>query len=1175
MGIDSIISRIIDVKLSDRDKGSRFEEVVQIYLSEEPEYKVQYKNVFLWDQWDRRTAADTGIDLVAEMRDGSGFVAVQCKCFDSAHKIQKSDIDSFLAVSSKRDFVRRILVITSELGKNAADAIRNQEPPVHVIDLLKLRESKIDWDLYFADRKVRLKPTKRLRPHQVDAVAKVIDGFQTADRGQLIMACGTGKTFTSLKVAESFVGKGGLVLFLVPSLSLMSQTLREWLCETGTALNCYGVCSDEKIGKHDEDSPLSLDDLAIPATTDGRKLADSFCKMENYCNDKLTVVFSTYQSIDAINVAQNSGLREFDLAICDEAHRTTGAAQTGDDESQFVRIHDPDFIKAKKRLYMTATPRLYSAAAKETAKSKEIAVWSMDNEEFFGNVFYHLGFSQAVSEGLLSDYKVVILGVNEDVFSSEMQEAIPKKRGAKSEMPMVDPAKIIGCWNALAGKVAGKGKVSGGGQTSESSSNIDSGNIDSNSVAGEVVSRLYEPLHRAVAFTTSINQSKNFAEKFTDIIVKYHAGLPDNLAGDLDVLNCEVRHVDGTQNAIERNKELDWLKREVSSNECRILSNARCLSEGVDVPALDAVLFLTPRKSQVDVVQSVGRVMRKAEGKNYGYVILPVVIPAGVDPVAALNDSEAYDVVWSVLQALRAHDDRFNRAINIIELNENRPESIVVDVIGSKRQKSANRDGIFDDIEKKTNEEVQQYLSLNFEKIENWRNAIYAKIVQKCGEKPYWEEWANFVAEYALHYMERIGQLIGQNEEYEIKLRRFRADLETDLATDISDGEVIEMLAQHLITKPVFEALFGESPFTQSNPVSQSLNELTDLLNDAIPNEEADKLQKFYRIIKSKAEGIDNIRGKQKIVLELYDRFFKTAFSKMAERLGIVYTPVEVVDFIINSVDVVLREQFDSAIGAKDVHVLDPFTGTGTFIVRLLQSGLIDKKDLLRKYKNELHANEIVLLAYYIAAINIEETFHEIYYQDNENKNKKNYIPFENILFTDTFNVARKDQFENVVTLENQKRIRKQRKLPIQVIIGNPPYSTGQKSENDNNKNQVYSDLDKRISETYAEASTATNKRNLYDSYIRAVRWSSDRIGDKGVIGFVSNGSYIDTNSMDGLRKCLAEEFTDIYVFNCRGNARTSGELRRKEGGSVFGEGTRTPVTITIFVKNPNKKKDK
>ncbi|HEY3307923.1 MAG TPA: type ISP restriction/modification enzyme [Desulfuromonadaceae bacterium] len=339
---------------------------------------------------------------------------------------------------------------------------------------------------------------------------------------------------------------------------------------------------------------------------------------------------------------------------------------------------------------------------------------------------------------------------------------------------------------------------------------------------------------------------------------------------------------------------------------------------------------------------------------------------------------------------------------------------------------------------------------------------------------------------------------------------------------------------------------------------------MLDLLEEQALEKETQTLEKFYASVKERASGIDNAAGKQSIIKELYDKFFNTAFPKMAERLGIVYTPVEVVDFIIKSADDALRQEFGVGLSDKGVHILDPFTGTGTFIVRMLQSGLIKLEDLPYKFQNEMHANEIVLLAYYVAAINIEETYHDL---------TGEYQPFEGMVLTDTFQMQEGEgnlKGTNAFP-ENSKRAKKQNKTDIRVVVGNPPYSSGQTSENDGNKNVAYPILDARIRCTYAANSTATNKNSLYDSYIRAVRWASDRIKDKGVVCYVSNGSFVDSNAMDGLRQSLAEEFTSIYCFNLRGNARTSGEQRRMEKGNVFGEGTRTPVAITILVKNPVK----
>jgi predicted helicase len=305
---------------------------------------------------------------------------------------------------------------------------------------------------------------------------------------------------------------------------------------------------------------------------------------------------------------------------------------------------------------------------------------------------------------------------------------------------------------------------------------------------------------------------------------------------------------------------------------------------------------------------------------------------------------------------------------------------------------------------------------------------------------------------------------------------------------------------------------------------------------------------------------------------------------------------VEVVDFIIKSADFALKQEFGVGLSDEGVHILDPFTGTGTFMVRLLQSGLIKPEDLQRKFTSELHANEIVLLAYYIAAINIEESYHFVVQTspltpllrgegNNENSpisasergvgGVRSYQPFNGIVLTDTFQM-----FENAGYLlesifpENNQRVINQKQRNITVIIGNPPYSAGQTSENDGNKNLKYENLDQKIANSYAKHSTATNKNSLYDSYIRGFRWASDRIKDQGIVCFVSNGSFIDNNAMDGFRKCLVDEFTSIYCFNLRGNARTSGEQRRQEKGNVFGEGTRTTIAIIFLIKNSSKKSE-
>ena len=1121
-----LLEQLASAALDSRDKGDKLERLMKSYLRTDPMYAAKYSDVWLWKEWPGRgSQPDTGIDLVAEERDTGDLVAIQCKFYEPGHYLAKSDIDSFFTASGKHPFKSRIIISTTDKWSlHAEQALEQQQIPVTRLRVQDLADSPIDWSQFTFDKpeEVSLRAKKSLRSHQRLAHQKVVEGLSMADRGKLIMACGTGKTFTSLKIAESIAGAGKRVLFLVPSLSLLSQTLREWTGDAEVPLRCFAVCSDSKIGRGREDEDLRAHDLAFPSTTDPQKLHE---QASAPAPERMTVVFSTYQSIQVVSEAQALGLPEFDLIICDEAHRTTGATLQGEERSAFTKVHDNDIVRGKKRLYMTATPRLYSDDQVTRAAEKEALLWSMDDPDHYGEELHRLNFGEAVAQGLLSDYKVMILAVDEKHVTKTFQAQLAD---ANNELSLDDAVKIVGCWNGLAKRTPDSEEDDG--------------------LAGDTAA-----MKRAVAFAGNIKTSKRIASMFTEIVEEYleHAGQDD------DLLYCEAAHVDGTFNVLERNNRLDWLKQPTPDNTCRILTNARCLSEGVDVPSLDAVMFLQPRDSEIDIVQAVGRVMRKAPGKKYGYVILPIGIPAGMSPSEALADNQKYKVVWQVLQALRAHDERFDSTVNKLELNKRKPGQISVIGVGG------------DSEERGGDTSVQEGFAFELDNIGEWRDAIYAKIVDKVGTRRYWESWAKDVAHIAQRHIDRIQTLLDDEESEHAKaFEDFLAGLRRNLNPAVSRDEAIEMLSQHLITRPVFEALFEDYSFSQHNPVSAAMQKMVDLLEEQALEKETESLEGFYESVRLRASGIDNAEGKQRIIVELYDKFFRTAFPRMADRLGIVYTPIEVVDFIIHSAEHALQEEFGASISDKGVHVLDPFTGTGTFMVRLLQSGLIKPEDLSHKYRHELHANEIVLLAYYIAAINIEETYHELAGGE--------YQPFEGIVLTDTFQMTEDPANGQASTIfpvlpENSERADKQKAQDIRVVVANPPYSAGQDSANDDNQNLKYPKLDEAIANTYAAHSTAGYKNSLYDSYIRAFRWASDRIKDKGVICFVTNGSFIDGNAADGMRKTLVDEFSSIYVFNLRGNQRTSGETSRREGGKIFDSGSRATIAITLLVKNPAK----
>ena len=1121
-------------------KGVLFERFMAAYLLTDPLYANDLEAVWRYPDWPDRPehwkADNLGIDLIAKTYTGD-YWAIQCKFYDSTSRIDKEAITNLISDSERRfvvdgkeqRFGYRLLVTTQDaLGKQAEEATTDL-PYFGVLYLRDLDLAPIDWSQFNwgAPENLIRKPGKALRSHQREAIRAVLDGFQKHDRGQLIMACGTGKTFTSLKLMEQMVPNDGLVLFLAPSITLVSQTLREWVEQAESPMHAFVVCSDSQVGQAEADPDLRVVDLAYPATTDATKLVSA---VQGARGGRRQVIFSTYQSIQAVIDAQKAaGLPDFDLVVCDEAHRTTGVS-VGEYESDFVKVHRNDLLRAKKRLYMTATPRIYTEKTREKANEKQAILYSMDDEATYGPEFFILNFGEAASRGILSEYRVIIVAMQEEAMAELANEYNAAYKLDDKKAITVDFAtRIIGAWKGL--------------------TNHEIHVLD----GSEETIQTGKPMQRAVAFSRSINASEQVREAFGRLV--YLAVKGDALdtepteAADW-MLDAQIQHVDGTMGMGKRLAALDWLKEDPGKNACRVLSNARCLSEGVDVPALDAVIFFDTRESMVDIVQAVGRVMRKAPGKDVGYIILPIAIPSKevINYDTYIDKDPRFKSVWKVIKALRAHDER------LVDKSEYTRRMQVMDGGGWSKKERKKRSGSAGD--------GQMPMDLQQIPVEQIRDALYAVTPKHLGDSEYWASWAKDVANIAGTVIDRIERLLDKREgraAFNVFLKAIRKSLNGG----ISEQEAVEMLAQHVLTRPIFDALFGGQAFSNENPVSQAMQRILEVLDRHGVDAETGKLERFYRDVGKRAALAKSDEARQDLIRNLYDTFFNEAFPSIAERLGIVYTPVEVVDFILHSVDHVLQTHFGTDMGGENVQILDPFTGTGTFIVRLLQSRLIRDQDLPRKYEQEIHANELVLLAYYIAAINIESAYHA---------RTLEYRPFEGVVLTDTFQMGEREQgdiLEGDYLRRNSERVERQKKLDIRVILGNPPYSSGQKSENDNNQNQEYPILDERIRRSYAAASSSKLVKNVYDSYIRAIRWASDRIGDHGVIGFVTNGSFIDANNMDGLRKCLAAEYSRIYVCNLRGNQRTSGEQSRREGGKIFGSGSRTPVAITLLIKDP------
>lgn len=1174
MDFKEILHKFRTESFTEKEKGTKFERLMRSWLLSDPRYN-ELEKVWLWEDFPSRKdfgGNDTGIDLVAKTEMGD-YWAIQCKCYAENAIIDKPAVDSFLATSSRTftdeetfqtaRFSKRIWIsTTNHWGNNAEEAIKRQIPEVSRVGFVDLNNSCVDWQklLDGLTGKNALKEGKKPKKHQLIAISKAHKHYieEGNDRGKLIMACGTGKTYTSLLMMESLLENKGLVLFMVPSIALLGQSLNAWSADAKKSIKAICICSDSKasrkIQKDFDDTNDSVVDLAVPASTNPKSIAKQLKRYRNH--DGLVVVFSTYQSIEAVSAAQQEILSEtnneygiFDFIICDEAHRTTGVKISNRDESNFIKIHSDNNVKGRKRLYMTATPRLYKEAHQIKAAEKDCTLCSMDNKSLYGEEFYRVNFSYAVQNGLLTDYKVLVLTVSEEDVPDNIKRDITD---TTTELNFDDTSKLIGVINGLSKVIRGD-----------------------NNRTWEADPRM---MRRAVAFCSSIGSERDrgTSKYIAAILPKISRMYEENLDAEnlSHTVSVSTRHIDGSMNSQERNDILQWLSEETDNErECRVVTNVRCLSEGVDVPSLDAVLFLSARNSQVDVVQSVGRVMRtfhkgQPDEKKYGYIIIPIVVPSDVPAEEALNRNTTFDVVWNILNALRSHDDRFNAMVEKIALNKQKPsQQSTTPSVTIGRPGLGMQDGAAEAAEIE-NAEIARQLELRFGELQD---GMYAKLVEKCGDRLYWENWAKEVGLIAHKFITRISGLIKSGihkKEFDAYLK----GLQRDLNPSVDEAQAIELLAQHMITRPVFDALFSDYQFVNNNAVSRSMQRMIDLLQEQAFEKDTEVLDKFYESVKMNVGDIDNLEGKQTIIKNLYEKFFKGAFPLTVEKLGIVYTPIECADFIIHSVDDILKEEFHTSLTEKNVHILDPFTGTGTFITRLLQSGLIRPEDMERKYREEIHCNEIVLLAYYIADVNIESVFHDI-------TKRKEYLQYNGICLTDTFQLAEKKHNELFTEFfrDNSNRVKDQMNTPVRVIIGNPPYSIGQKDANDDAKNLHYPQLEKRLSDTYTKYSKAGLKKATYDSYVKAFRWASDRIPQDagGIIAFISNGKWLNGVGQDGMRACFEKEFSSIYVLNLRGDQLTSGELSRKEGGKIFGSGSRLPITITFLVKKPSQINEK
>ncbi|GAA8927294.1 DEAD/DEAH box helicase family protein [Helicobacter pylori] len=1143
-------------------KGSLFEKISKRFLIEHDSAN-EYESIDLWSDWKLRgKEGDRGIDMVVTTT-SKEYIAVQCKYHQN--NISLNDIATFLTqlqsgVGEVR-FKKGIIISTSNLSSNALKAIEQIRSNGMGIDIDEITEedfiySQIDWEkLDTTQSELPLCDKKKPRPHQTEAIEETKKYFSDPKntRGKLIMACGTGKTYTSLKIMEALDPK--ITLFLAPSIALLSQTFREYAQEKSEPFYASIVCSDDKVGKgkksknDDNSDDINFSELPLKPST---RLEDILSVHEKAQKEnKRFIIFSTYQSALRIKEAQEVGLGGIDLIICDEAHRTVGAMYSSnerDDKNAFTLCHSDEHIKAKKRLYMTATPKVYSESSKAKAKESDNVIYSMDDEEIFGGEIYTLNFERAIALDLLTDYKVIILAVRKENLSGVTNSVNKKISQLEAKGTKLDK-KLIN--NEFVCKIIGTHK----GLAKQDIIALDDENKEDNDLQNK---KDATPSQRAINFCKSIDTSKRIKDSFETIMECYDEELKKKSFKNLQI---SIDHIDGTMNCKVRLEKLEELN-EFKPNTCKVLSNARCLSEGVDVPALDSIVFFDGKSAMVDIIQAVGRVMRKAKRKQRGYIILPIALEESeIQNLDEAVNNTNFKNIWKVLKALRSHDPSLVDEATFKEK---------IKIFGSDDETNQDDEEACDERLKKDKTEQQdpkQAQKTLFDAIllQDLADAVYNVMPTKLGDRNYWENFTKKTGNIARTLNNRLKMIFEKNPEF---FHDFLDSLRGNIHQNIREDEALDMITSHIITKPIFDALFGDNI---KNPIAKALDKMVQKLATLGLEGETKDLKNLYESVKTEALHAKSQKSQQELIKNLYNTFFKVAFKKQSEKLGIVYTPLEVVDFILRATNGILKKHFNTDFNDKNITIFDPFTGTGSFIARLLskETKLISDEALKEKFLNHLFAFDIVLLSYYIALINITQAA-----QNRDGSLKF----FKNIALTDSLDIYEKKNDKGVFKffedLKENKEIKDTiEKQNIRVIIGNPPYSAGAKSENDNNQNLSHPELEKRVTKKYGKNSTSINVgQTTRDTLIQSIYLASELLKDKGVIGFVVNGGFIDSKSADRFRKCVAKEFAHLYVLNLRGNARTSGETRKKEGDGIFDSGSRATIAVIFFVKDASVK---
>lgn len=1216
------VAKMIAELSTRRAQGSKWEDLIVAFLTSDPLYRKRFAEVHLWKDWAAKKEIDKqdkGVDIVAVRFDG-GLCAVQCKFkSDPAKKLSKGDVDSFIANASPSKYTDRIVAFSGfGVSKNLEQQLADND--VQLLAGMVLSQANVPWgELATAGKGMLVrKPLKTIRDYQREAIEELKEelNIKKRQKATLVMACGSGKTYTSQIATEELAGGGKRVLYAVPSLALMAQTIRAW-CEEedfegrGVKLSVIPVCSDTQVGKAGgagQRRAADLVQLEISPTTDPIKIKEKMT--EPLGSETMLVVFSTYQSLPQVLEAQNLGAPDFDFGFMDEAHRTTGFDKEGRNGSStdghigpFQLSHES--IKINKRVYMTATPKVFTEAAKARKKREDKAIWSMDDLTIYGEHCYSLSFGKAISKNILSDYKVVLSQSPASLCQDVLHKFVhtdQAKQLTESEAKMLTEgavAQMIGLYNTLRG--------------------------NEHDIAG------WQPLAKTIVYTTKVIDSKRFAAVFP-LFAEYL----DSVARNENEPPIRTAHVDGTMGANERAERLHWLDSARQDGEIRLLSNAKVLSEGVDVPSLDALCFLQPKGSEIDIVQSVGRVMRKVEHKNFGYITLPLILPDSTEDFGKyIRDDDFWKTTWAVLRALRSHDERFARELGVMGLYGQRlpanmvctttQEDLSSDVVGfgesfddsastgsdSKGRVSEDTDdgegqaqgdasGLWETPEGKAREfadsqdgptaqvdqiqpaiskaeiEVFETLPLPLgellssqpdEAIAYILQNITSAVLDKVGDRHYWHTWSQDAHNAYETIHQRLVNLYSKEKAVAILIDNTARGLKATLGPRATSDEVTSVLAQFIVMKPVFTALFGSSEYFEDSPISSAMAELVEKLSVYRLENEVANLENFYQSVIETASAISRPEDRQDLIKRLYQDFIRIAFPDEARKYGVIYTPIEIVDFILRSVDWCLKEELgiSDGIASEDVEVLDPFAGTGTFLVRLIQNEQLLPDDRLEhKFRHNLHSTEIMALPYWATEVNLEQAY--------QTRMPGKYVPYENGVLADTFTMAQPEggqgelNFTSEATKENYDRATRQDERKITVIASNPPWQAAIEAGEASKPAKAWPYIAKRVADTFGAAATEAKKMAMYDTYILALRWAADRINGKGVIGFVTNNGWLTSSSGSGIRRVIEKEFDHAYVINLRGKLvlEDASEEQAREGGAVFPNRVGTQIVILV-----------